>query len=202
MLIRAKAIGLRYREVPIPYRKDGRGHQPHLRPWRDGWRHLRFMLLFSPRWLFLYPGFTSILLGLAMILWLLPEARVLGKVTLDVHTMLYAAFAVILGFQAVVFAALSRIFATSEGLMPHNQWTRRLSRASTLELGVILGILLVVLGFAGSIWAIFYWERRSFGPLNPVQVMRIIIPAGLAMCLGFQTVLSSFFLGVLRLARR
>jgi hypothetical protein len=202
MVIKATLQKLRMAEVPTTLSPDGRSRPPNLRPWRDGWRHLRFMLLFSPRWLFLYPGFFAMLIGMVAILWLLPGERSLGRAKLDVHTMLFAAFSVILGFQAVMFAISGRMLATTNGFLPPNRWTRTLGRPTTLEWGLIVGSMLVLMGFFASVAAVLFWERRSFGPLDPVQMMRVIIPAGLAMCLGFQTVLASFFLGVLRLGCR
>jgi glycosyltransferase involved in cell wall biosynthesis len=202
MVIKATLQKMRLAEVPTTLSPHGRSRPPNLRPWRDGWRHLRFMLLFSPRWLFLYPGFLAMVVGLVVILWLLPGQRSLGRLKLDVHTMLFAAFTVILGFQAVMFAVFGRMLATTNGFLPSNPWTKRLGQATTLEWGLIVGCFLVVLGFAASLAAVVHWERQSFGPLDPLQVMRIIIPAGLAICLGFQTVLASFFLGVLRLGCR
>jgi hypothetical protein len=202
MVVKATLYGMRIAEVPITLSPDGRSRPPHLRSWRDGWRHLRFLLLYSPRWLFLYPGGLLMLLGLLAGLWLLPGPRTVGNVTLDVHTMLYAAAAVVLGFQAIIFAVFTKVFAISEGLLPEDPRLDKLFRYITLEVGLIAGALLLLLGLAGSLYAYIFWGERSFGPLNPSQTLRFIIPSVVALTLGFQPVLSIFFLSVLGLRRR
>jgi glycosyltransferase involved in cell wall biosynthesis len=201
MVIRATLLKLRIAEVPTTLSPDGRARPPHLRPWRDGWRHLRFMLLYSPRWLFFYPGLLLMVLGLLMGLWLLPGPRRVGSVNLDVHTLLYCAIAVIIGLQAVLFAVCARVLATVKRLLPPDPLIERLCRAITVEIGLVFGTLLIALGVAGSITAFVLWEKLSFGPLDPVHVMRVIIPAGLGMCVGSQIMQASFFLGVIRMGR-
>ena len=202
MVVKATLLDLRITEVPTTLAPDGRTRAPHLRSWRDGWRHLRFLLLYSPRWLFLYPGFLLMLLGLAVGGWLLPGPRTIGRVVIDVHTLLYAALAVIVGFQAVVFAVFTKVFAINEGLLPED---RRLDRAMnyvTLEGGLIFGVVLVFAGVAGSIYAVAFLDVHSFGPLDPSQTLRIVIPSVTSLTLGCQIVLSSFFLSILGLRRR
>ncbi len=202
MVVKASLQGLRITEVPTTLSPDGRSRPPHLRSWRDGWRHLRFMLVYSPRWLFLYPGMLLMLVGLGAGLWLLPGPQKVGGVTFDVHTLLYAMLAVLIGFQAVVFSVFTKIFAVSEGLMPEDQRLNRLFKVVTLEVGLIAGTLLILGGLAGSIYAVGLWREKSFGDLNPAQTLRTILPAVLALTLGCQIVLSSFFLSVLGLKRR
>jgi hypothetical protein len=202
MVVKATLMGLRVTEVPTTLSPDGRTRAPHLRSWRDGWRHLRFLLLYSPRWLFLYPGAALMLIGLLAGLWILPGPRTLGGVTFDVQTLLYAATAISVGFQSVVFAVLTKLFATQEGLLPPNPVLERSYRYVTLELGIVLGVVLVLGGLAGSVWALGAWGSRSFGPLDPSRVLRVIIPSALALTLGCQIVLSSFFISVLGLRRR
>jgi glycosyltransferase involved in cell wall biosynthesis len=202
MIVKASLAGLRIEEVPTTLSPDGRGRPPHLRTWRDGWRHLRFMLLYSPRWLFLIPGLALMFVGLGVGGWLLPGPRKVGEVTFDIHTLLYAALAVLIGFQAVLFAVFTRIFAVTEGLMPANVTLERLFRFIRLETGLIIGAVLVVVGLAGSIHAVVTWEETSFGPLDPGRTFRMIIPSFLSLALGCQTILSSFFLSVLGLGRR
>jgi glycosyltransferase involved in cell wall biosynthesis len=202
MVIKATLLKMRIANVPTTLSPDGRSRAPHLRPWRDGWRNLRFMLLYSPRWLFFYPGLLLMGIGLLMALWLLPAPRRIGRVNLDVHTLLYSAFAVIIGFQAVLFAVFARVLATAKGFLPPDPLTERMCQAVTLEIGLVVGALLFLLGMGGSIGAFLRWEGLSFGGLDPFHMMRIIIPAGLAMCLGCQVMLSSFFLGFLKMGRR
>jgi glycosyltransferase involved in cell wall biosynthesis len=202
MVVKATLRGLRIAEVPTTLSPDGRTRPPHLRSWRDGWRHLRFLLLFSPRWLFLYPGILLMLAGLAVGLWLLPGPRLVGRVTFDVHTFLYAMLAILIGFQAVTFAVFTKIFAISEGLLPEDPRLSATFRYVTLEAGLLSGFLLVAFGLGGSVYAVYLWNTTSFGPLEPTSMLRVIIPAVVSLALGCQVVLSSFFLSVLGLRRR
>jgi glycosyltransferase involved in cell wall biosynthesis len=197
MVVKATLNGLRITEVSTTLSPDGRGRAPHLRPWRDGWRHLRFLLLYSPSWLFLYPGIVLMLTGLLTGLWLLPGPRVVGSVTFDVHTLLYSAGAVFVGFQSTLFAAFTKIFAVTERLHPLDSRLDRLFRIFTLEKGLILGGTLIIIGLVGSVYALSDWGMRSFGALDPVLTLRIVIPAVLSLTLGIQTILSSFFLSIL-----
>lgn len=202
MVIKARLFGLRIEEVPTVLRKDGRDRPPHLRPWRDGWRHLRFMLLFSPRWLFWYPGMALMVAGLVTGAALLRGPVQLGRVTLDVHTLLFAAVAVLIGFQAASFAVLSKFFAIRAGLRRAEAGFDSWFRHVTLELGLVIGGLLVAAGFALSIYAVWFWGDRGFGSLQPSQTLRLVIPGALCLVLGCQMILTSFFLGVLRLDTR
>lgn len=202
MVVKATLLGLRIAEVPTTLSPDGRSRPPHLRSWRDGWRHLRFMLLFSPGWLFLYPGLLLMIVGLGVGGWLLPEARQLGGATLDVNTLAYSALAVLLGFQSVLFAVFTRTFVSTQGLGPESRTLNKLYRYVTLETGLIVGGVLIVLGLTGSVSATFGWSEVDFGELNPSEVLRQVIPSVLAIALGFQIVLASFFLSVLGLKRR
>jgi glycosyltransferase involved in cell wall biosynthesis len=201
MVVKATLLGLRITEVPITLYPDGRGRESHLRAFRDGWRHLRFLLLYSPRWLFFYPGVALLLTGLLLGAWILPAPRTVGGVTLDVHSLAYAAAAVLLGYQSMAFAVFTKVFAIQEGLLAEDPRLNRLFRYVTLETGLAVGFSLVLIGLAGSIWALGDWGARSFGELDPRRMLRIIIPASLALTLGLQVVLSSFFLSVLGLGR-
>lgn len=201
MIVKAAIQGLRSSEVPTTLSPDGRGRPPHLRTWRDGWRNLRFMLLYSPRWLFLYPGLLLMMLGGAAEAWLLPGPRRVGSVTFDVHTLLYAALAVILGLQAIGFAVLTKVFAIGEKLVPPDPWIESLQRHVSLEAGLILGGLLIAGGLAGSVGAVYAWSQHAFGPLDPSKMFRMIIPSVMAMVAGGQIVLASFFMSVLALRR-
>ena len=202
MVVKASLLGLRIAEVPTTLSPDGRSRPPHLRTWRDGWRHLRFLLLYSPRWLFLYPGFTLMTLGLFGMLWLWPGTRQIFGINFDIHTFLYAAMAILVGFQSVAFAVFTKIFAISEGLLPEDNRLTKFFRFITLEAGLILGAILVAIGLAISFYALWSWEQTSFGPLQPTQTLRVIIPAVVTLVLGCQIILSSFFLSVFRLKRK
>lgn len=202
MVVKATLMKMRIAEVPTILSPDGRSRPPHLRSWRDGWRHLRFMMLYSPRWLFLYPGALLMLLGALASFWLLLGPRNIEGVTFDIHTLLYAAAAIILGFQTVLFAVLTKVFVISEGLLPEDPRLNRLFRYITLESGLIVGSLLLLIGFLLSIYAVSSWEALSFGQLNPSDTLRMVIPAVTSMSLGLQIILSSFFLSILGLRRR
>lgn len=203
MIIKSSLYKAKIAEVPITLHPDGRkAHAPHLKTFRDGWRTLRFFLLYSPRWLFLLPGILLVIVGLATGTWLLPGPRKVGSVTFDVHTLLYAALAILVGFQAITFALFTKIFAISEGLLPEDERLNKSIRFINLETGLAVGSLLIILGLAGSFYALEVWSERSFGQLNSSQTLRTVIPAMTCLTLGFQTVFSSFFLSVLGLKRR
>jgi glycosyltransferase involved in cell wall biosynthesis len=202
MVVKATLLGLRVREVPIVLHKDGRSRAPHLRSWRDGWRHLRFLLLFSPRWLFLYPGLGLMLLGFVAGVWLLPGPRRVGHLNFDAQTLLYAGMAILLGFQAVIFGVFTKVFAISEGLLPPDDRFKKALRHITLEGGLAVGFILSIFGLGLSFYAVGVWGEAKFGALDPGQTLRLIIPAVVSLTLGCQIILSSFFLSVLDLKRR
>jgi hypothetical protein len=202
MVIKATMLGLAVTEVPTTLSPDGRGRSPHLRPFRDGWRHLRFMLLYSPRWLFLYPGMALAVVGLMLMIWLLPDGRVLFGIGLDVHTMLYAAAAILIGSQAVGFALLARVVAAKAGLLPPKVWPKRLSDVAAVEVGALAGGALFVAGLVGSVMAVIFWSREAFGALDVRSMLRLVIPTVTAMMLGLQVMLFAFFGGVVGLDTR
>ena len=202
MVVKATLNKLRIIEVPTTLSPDGRSREPHLRSWRDGWRHLRFLLLYSPRWLFFYPGALLMLAGLAVGLWLLPGPRTIGSVTFDVDTLLYAAAAVLTGFQAVNFAVFTKIFGVTSGLLPPDAKLEKAFKYITLESGIVAGISLFLMGLMLTIFAVSDWGAHSFGSLDPTRILRLVIPAVSAMMLGSEIVLSSFFLSVLGLTKR
>jgi glycosyltransferase involved in cell wall biosynthesis len=202
MVVKASLLKLRICEVPTTLKKDGRNRPPHLRSWRDGWRHLRFMLMYSPRWLFLIPGAALMLIGLLAGIWLIPGPRTIGNVTFDVHTMLYAGLAVLIGFQSVLFAVFTKTFAITAGLLPSDERMEKLFKHITLEAGLIVGVLLILAGLGGTAYAVLGWQKTQFGPLVPSDTLRTVIPSFVLLALGCQTVLSSFFLSVLGLKRR
>ncbi len=202
MVLKAELKGLRIIEVATVLRPAGRSRPPHLLPYRDGWRHLRFMLLHSPRWLFLYPGCFLIMLGLAGAAWLLRGPRVVHGIVFDVHTLLYAFVSVLLGFQLAAFAVFTKVFAVSEGLLPEDPRLSRAFKYITLERGLAVGAVLIAIGVVGSILAVSDWSSRGFGALDASRTLRIVMPAVFSFTLGVQVVCSSFFLSILGLRRR
>jgi hypothetical protein len=201
LVVKAVLLGMRVTEVPTTLSPSGRTRRPHLRPWRDGWRHLRFLLIYSPRWLFFYPGAALMGAGMAVAAWVLPGPRMIGGVTYDVHTLLYACMAVVIGFQAASFAAFTKVFAMSEGLLPNDPLVKRFFRARVLEIGLAIGALCIMAGLAGSGYAVRLWETRAFGPLDATRTLRLVIPSAALLVIGCQLALSSFFLSILWLRR-
>ena len=199
MVIKATLLGMRIAEVPTTLKKDGRSRAPHLRPWRDGWRHLRFMLLYSPRWLFLYPGMLLFGAGLVGMLLLTIKPWTVGHVTFDVHTLVYAMLAMLLGFQGVSFAVMSKIHGTQFGLLPPNPALTRLFRYITLETGLLAGSAVFAAGLGLSLFSLWRWGQVGFGALDHSNMLRLVIPGAGAMALGVQVLLLSFFLSILGL---
>jgi glycosyltransferase involved in cell wall biosynthesis len=203
MVVKASLRGQRITEVPTILSPDGRSRRPHLRTWRDGWRHLRFLLLYSPRWLFLYPGIFLMCIGILFTgLLSLGPIHLAHSVGIDVHTLVYTAVAIVVGYQSVSFAVLTKVFAMNQGLLPVDRRFVQLMRFVTLETGLAVGALMLLLGLGGSIYALAEWSRRLFGPLEDTGVLRVVIPSSIGIALGCQTVLSSFFLSVLGLQTR
>jgi glycosyltransferase involved in cell wall biosynthesis len=197
MVVKASLHKLNLCEVPITLSRDGRGRPPHLRSWRDGWRHLKFLLMYSPRWLFFYPGLAMIAAGLFLLVWLLPAPRVVLGATLDIHSILYAAISIILGFQAVSFALLTNCFAVSTGLLPDDDHLIAFLRKLMLHRGIAAGAVFSLLGLAGLAYMFVFWSRLSFGRLSPPHTMRIAIPSLILLTLGIQMVFASFFMFLL-----
>ena len=197
MVVKATIRGLRISEVPTTLSPDGRGRPPHLRSWRDGWRHLRFLLLFSPRWLFFYPGCLLFLCGLAVMAWLLPGPRQIGGVGFDVHTLFYASLAVVVGYQTMLYWMFVRIYGAREGIVPSDPWFRSIAGVYTLEAGLICGAVLMLCGIGLGAYAVGAWGAEDFGPLAVTEAMRLVIPSGTLILLGFQTASSGFFISVL-----
>lgn len=202
MVVKASLFGLKITEVPTTLSPAGRSRPPHLRTWQDGWRHLRFLLLYSPRWLFLYPGFLLMLSGTVVSLLLLSGPVTILNVSFDINTLLYAAMAIIVGYQVILFALFTKVFAITEGLLPEDRRLSRLFNIIRLEEGLLLGVLLVVMGASLTAVAYWRWSQVSFGDLVPSETFRVAIPAVVLLILGIQTIFSSFFLSVLGLNRR
>ena len=197
MVIKASLQGMKIAEVPVVLSPDGRSRPPHLRTWRDGWRHLRFMLLFSPRWLFLYPGLILFAVGAVLSLVLLPGPVVVAGVRLDIHTLLVAGFLALLGYQLVLFALFTKFFAIRVGFHPPHPVLQSMFRYITLEVGLAVGVLLALAGLVSLIVAVASWSAVGFGNLNPDTTMREVIPAVVLTALGTQTVFAAFFMSIL-----
>ncbi len=202
MVVKASLLRMRVSEVPTTLSPDGRSHPPHLRTWHDGWRHLRFLLMYSPRWLFLYPGILSIVVGLATCIWLMPGPRRVGNIVFDFHTLAYGFGAILVGFQLLAFALFTKVFAITEGLLPEDPRLNRMFEHIKLETGLLAGALCVALGVVGSIVALSTWARSSFGAITSDNLLRLVMLSVFALILGPQIIFSSFFLSILGLRRR
>ena len=201
MVVKATMRGLRITEVPTTLSPDGRSRPPHLWSWRDGWRHLRFLLIFCPRWLFFYPGALLFALGAITMAVLLPGPVMLGLVTLDVHTLLYASGAVVMGFQAMQFWVFARLYGALTGLLPDPPGlTQTLSRFG-LEAALVVAALLLLLGFGLGFFALAQWGAEDFGALSGGKVMRLAIASVTAMLLALQLAFGAFFLALLGMMR-
>jgi glycosyltransferase involved in cell wall biosynthesis len=197
MIVKAVMQGLKIKEVPIVLYPDGRTRPPHLRTWSDGWRHLKFLLLYSPRWLFLYPGILLAILGIVISAFLIDGPQRIGGIVLDINTLLYAAFLIILGVQSALFSLFTYVFGVNMGLLPKDTTTEKWIRHVGLERGLLLGLSMILLGFVSSIGALFYWSQNFFGEIDPRVSMRLAIPGAVLFTLGFQILFASFFLGIL-----
>ncbi len=202
MVIKASLRGLRIAEIPITLYKDGRGRPSHLRSWRDGWRHLRFMFLYSPRWLFLIPGAALCSVGALTGGLLLLGPVTIGRVTFDTNTLLVAAMALLVGFKLIVFALFAKVFAISGGLLPEDPRLNRVFAVLRLEVGIGIGSLCALIGFGLLGWSVLHWERQGFGSLSYPHSLRLVIPGVTALTLGVEIIFSSFLMSVLGLRRR
>ena len=202
MIIKASLAKARISEVPITLHKDGRiAHPPHLKTFRDGWRTLRFYLMYSPRWLFLIPGVGMMLFGLLCYSLGLPGV-VIGRIHFDVHTLLYGSVAIFCGYQSVLFAILAKTYALNTRLLPHDPRFERIFRYLNLETGSLAGLACLLAGFALLLFGFLNWRQSDYGNLNYPQTMRIAIPGATLVSIGFQTLLSGFFISLLGLRRK
>jgi glycosyltransferase involved in cell wall biosynthesis len=199
MVVKATLRKLRITEVPTTLSPDGRSRAPHLRSWRDGWRHLRFLLLFSPVWLFFYPGLALLLLGVVGMAWLLPATRSAFGINFDVNTLVFTAAGIVCGFQAIVFYMFAKTYAIRSGLLPVDPLVTRLRDVLRLEVGLLVGAAAVVVGVVLAVLAVGNWGIRSFGHLDPQQSLRIVVPSATLLILGLQIMFSSCLLSILQL---
>jgi hypothetical protein len=197
MIIKSSLQGTRIAEVPITLHPDGRkSHAPHLKTFRDGWRTLRFFMMYSPRWLFLLPGIALILLGVAGYGLALPGAKI-GALTFDAHTLLFSSLFILCGYQSILFALFTKTFAISEGLMPEDLRLNRFYELVNLEKGLLAGVAAFAFGLILLFAALWQWREVGYGPLNYAHTMRWVIPGATLTALGFQTILSSFFISIM-----
>lgn len=202
MVVKATINKLRITEVPTTLSPDGRSRPPHLRTWRDGWRHLRFLLLYSPKWLFLIPGITLMLLGLVFFIAIVRGPVQLMNVYFDTNTLLYAGAFIVIGYQAVSFAIFTRYYAIEQGFLPSNKALTKAYHFFSLETGLIIGVLITLFGFIGSVYSLYLWDQQDFGQLNYPSILRVVIPSVIAIMIGLQTVFTSFFLSILGLNKK
>lgn len=202
MVVKASLMGLKISEVPTTLSPDGRSRAPHLRTWRDGWRHLRFLLLYSPRWLFLYPGLGASLIGFLVTVWLLPSQRAIGKLHFDVDTLTYAIGLMLIGVQICVFAVSAKVFGTRQGFLPPNPQLERLFKYLTLETGLFCGTVLLLAGLGTMAYSVELWREAGFGTLTPTHMLRLTLPAAASLMLGVEAIFSSFFLSLLGMRQR
>ncbi|WP_221270180.1 glycosyltransferase family 2 protein [Tunturiibacter empetritectus] len=202
MVVKSSLAGLRMTEVPTTLSPDGRSRPPHLRSWRDGWRHLRFLLLFSPRWLFLIPGVVTFFVGIILSLWLIPGPQTVGRWTFDVDTLTYALGLVLIGAHISVFAVSARVFGTQEGFLPPNPKFERIFNYINLEVGLLFGAVLLLAGLGILGYAIHIWHSAGFGNLSPQRMLRLTLPSATCFMLGVEAIFGSFFLSLLGMNRR
>jgi len=202
MIVKAALAGWRIGEVPIVLSPAGRSRRPHLRTWRDGWRHLRFLLMMSPRWLMLYPGATLIALGAFGELAILHGPVIIHGVGFDIHTMLYAGAATVLGFQLVLFSLVARTVGVLKNLLPMTRSLSRFLSAFTIERGIAAGVVLCISGFALAVYSVEAWAHAKLGALDPLTMMRVAIPSVTFLLAGAETMFASFLLGFIDVAPR
>lgn len=199
MVVKATLFKLNIAEVPVVLSPDGRSGKPHLRSFRDGWRHLQFLFIYSPRWLFFYPGMLMMLFGFAISSWILPRPF---STTPDVHSMLYAVAGIMIGFQAVIFAVFSKAFAVHEKLIPSGPLIEQFFNVFTPNKGILAGLFLIALGIAGSAYTYYLWTKGIFFEVGISVTLRYVIASFTLLVLGFQLVFSSFFYGLLVLQNK
>ena len=202
MVVKASLARYRIEEVPTTLKKDGRSRPPHLRSWHDGWRHLRFLLIFAPRWLFVYPGLFAFFVGAIAVGVLSFGGVQIGAVGFDVTTMVYASALCVMGYQSLLFFWLTKLYATQEGFLPASPRYRAIVARWSAERGLLIGVGLFVVGVGIGFVQVLRWGSLDFGPQDATEVVRIAIPSALGIMLGFQTVMMSFFSGVLSTPRR
>jgi hypothetical protein len=201
MIVKASLLKLKITEVPTVLSPDGRSRPPHLNTWRDGWRHLRFLLLYSPNWLFLIPGLVIMLLGIISSSLLVVSPIKIGDTNFDVHTLLFTSSMILIGFQFILFYGLTKIYTVENKLLPKSNKYDKLFKIINLERGIIVGFILVIAGIILSVIAYNYWKEINFGNITNNNILRIVIPAIISILLGVQIILFSLFFSILGLKK-
>ena len=200
MIINAALRNYRITEVPTTLKKDGRSRAPHLRTWHDGWRHLRFLLMFSPRWLFIYPGLALITIGIVVAALLFPgPVQIIEGIQLDIHTFIVAAMSILIGVQSISFGVIAQRFAIAYGFLPQSKWSSSIIDLLTLERGLIAAAVLAMLGIAGLIWSVAIWASVGFGLLKYAIVMRVLVASFTSIAIGIQFGLLAFLSSIMDL---
>jgi glycosyltransferase involved in cell wall biosynthesis len=202
MVVKATLARYDIRERPTTLSPDGRTRAPHLNTWRDGWRHLRFLMLYSPRWLFFIPGLLLMTLGVVLGVALSIGTVRVGGLKFDVDTLVGASAVTIIGFQAVIFALLTKVYAMQEGFLPHDRRVKKITEFWTLEKGLVLGGLLALAGLAGMVMSVIHWQGKGFGALNPRDELRMVVPSATALVMSLQAAFASLFVSILGIRRR
>ncbi|MCR4754874.1 MAG: glycosyltransferase family 2 protein [Lachnospiraceae bacterium] len=198
MVVMAELSHLKIAEVPTTLKKDGRSHPPHLRSFRDGWRHLKFLFMYSPKWLFLFPGIVLILIGILVGVPLIIGDMQIGSVTFSIHTLLYCMMALIVGITMVYFYIFTKLYAARSSFLPLDKATDRLD-SIVEDRGMLIGVILFLIGLGSSIYAFVFWKNSGYGDMNPELLMRFILPATTLIEIGIETIFASFFIGILKI---
>ena len=199
MIVQANLNNLKIVEIPTTLKKDGRSRPPHLKSFSDGWRHLKFLLLYSPKWLFLIPGLILVIVGLlGSIAFMFNNIR-LGSIVLGVHSRLYLGGMVVIGLQMIFFSLFAKVYAINSGMHPKKDKISKFLSKITLEKVLILGLLIAFIGAGLTIYAVVLWQKRNWGNLNPVDIMPITIPAIYMIIIGVQIIFTSFMIGILNI---
>jgi hypothetical protein len=202
MVVRSALAGYKITEVPTTLAKDGRSRPPHLRTWSDGWRHLRFLLIYSPRWLFLYPGLALFGLGLLGIVLLFPGELRVGSSTLGVHTFVAACMVLLIGVQAITFAVIARRYATARGLLPPSTRYSGFLQSFTPERLIVVGLALFMVALVGLIWSLLQWVAVAFGPLNDQRVLKVLTLSFTGLAAAVQLWLAAFLASLMEIAQQ
>ena len=200
MVVRCRLARMRIAEVPTTLKKDGRSRRPHLRTWRDGWRHLRFLLIFSPRWLFFYPGLVLLILGIALSALLLPgPVYITPSISLDIHTFLVSAVTILIGMQCISFAVVVRRYAAARGLLPRSKVVERFLVPLTLERVLLVALLIGLLGIGGLVWCVGRWADAGFGPLQYGAMIRVLTVSITGLALALQLAFTAFLSSIIEI---
>jgi glycosyltransferase involved in cell wall biosynthesis len=203
MIVKASLFNLKIIEVPTTLSVDGRTRSSHLRTWRDGWRHFRFLLMHSPKWLFYIPGISLLVIGiLLMLLTIVRPFEIIKGIYFDTNTLVFASVFIITGFSCIALGLFTRTYATEEGFLPKNKLDDKIEKFFTLEIGVLIGAFIFLCGVTGSVYSFYIWQQAKFGRLDYKEILRIVIPSATLILLGTQLLFSSFFLGILKIRRK